>query len=197
MKRLCIVLAAVLLAAHWAAAPALAVEASEAPGSHALAVGGVFPDVSLVGEVSPEAAAALGVAAGKGPTALHAVRTEILVVEIFSMYCPYCQKDAPVVNGLNDLINKRGLSNRIAIIGVGAGNSDTEVGVFRKKFGVPFPLFSDADFVVHKKVGEVGTPFFYVLKKQPDGRYVIVDASLGVITEPANFLSRITRLAGI
>lgn len=180
-----------------AAVPALAVEASEAPRSHPLAVGGVFPDVTLLGEIGPEAATALGVPAGKGPTALDAVRTEILVVEIFSMYCPYCQKDAPTVNALHELITKRGLANRIAVIGVGAGNSDTEVGIFRKKFGVPFPLFADAEFRVHGAAGQVGTPFFYVLKKRPDGRYRIVEASLGVITSPEAFLSGITRVAGI
>ncbi|WP_428561786.1 MAG: peroxiredoxin family protein [Solidesulfovibrio sp. DCME] len=195
MKRT--VFAVALLVALAAAAPALAVEASEAPRSKPLAVGSAFPDVPLIGPVSPEAAAALGIAPGKAQTPINALTAEVLVVEIFSMYCPYCQKDAPTVNALHDLIGKRGLSNRIAVIGIGAGNSDAEVDIFRKKYAIPFPLFSDAAFAVHVRVGEVGTPFFYVLKKQKDGSYTVLDGSLGVINSPAEFLSFITRKAGI
>ncbi|WP_300160689.1 TlpA disulfide reductase family protein [Solidesulfovibrio sp.] len=196
MKRLfCLLVVACL--AMLSAAPALAVEASEAPGAKPLAVGSAFPDVTLVGELSPEAAASLGLAPGPARASLNSLRPEVLVFEVFSMYCPFCQKDAPSVNALNELVAKRGLSNRIAVIGVGAGNSATEVEVFRKTFAVPFPLFADPDFAVHGQVGKVGTPFFYVLKKKPDGGYVVAGASLGVMDSPAEFLSRITRAAGI
>jgi peroxiredoxin len=196
MKRLIRLLVAALLPLL-AAAPAWAVEGSLSPGAQPLAVGSAFPDVPLAGQVSPEAATRLGIAPGKAQRPINALGTEVLVVEIFSMYCPYCQKEAPEVNALYDLIDKRGLSNRIAVIGVGAGNSETEVGIFRKKYDVPFALFADPDFVVHKQVGQVGTPFFYVLKKKPGGGYAVLGASLGVMDSPAAFLSRITRAAGI
>lgn len=196
MKRLSRLLVAALLPLL-AAAPAWAVEASLSPGAQPLAVGSAFPDVSLAGQVPPEAATRLGIAPGKAQRPVSAFGTEILVVEIFSMYCPYCQKEAPEVNALYDLIDKRGLSNRIGVIGVGAGNSEAEVDIFRKKYDVPFALFADPDFVVHKQVGQVGTPFFYVLKKNPGGGYAVLGASLGVMDSPAAFLSRITRAAGI
>ncbi len=196
MKRLLCLFAAACLAA-FSAAPALAAQASEAPGAKPLAVGSAFPDVTLVGELTPEAAASLGLAPGAARVSLDSLGPEVLVLEVFSMYCPFCQQDAPSVNALNDLIAKRGLSNRIAVVGVGAGNSVAEVEVFRKKFAVPFPLFADPDFVVHGRVGKVGTPFFYVLRKKPGGGYVVAGASLGVMDSPAEFLSRITRAAGI
>jgi len=196
MRRLFTLLAVALLVAC-AAGPALAVEASEAPGAHPLAPGGAFPDVPLIGKASPEAAAYLGLEAGKANQPLERVAAEVLVVEIFSMYCPYCQKEAPNVNALFDLIDKRGLSNRIKIVGIGAGNSDVEVEIFRKKYEVPFPLFSDAAFAVHARVGQVGTPFFYILKKKPAGGFEILNASLGAFGSPAEFLSLITRKAGL
>ena len=179
-----------------ASAQALAAEASEAPGAKPLAVGTIFPDVPLIGSVSPELTASLGLASKTGPTPISKLNADVLVVEIFSMYCPFCQREAPNINALQALIDKQGLSKRLKIIGIGAGNSDTEVEIFRKKYNVPFALFSDAAFAVHQRVGQVGTPFFYVLRKKPAG-YEIVLTHLGVIHSPADFLAAITAKAGL
>ncbi len=175
--------------------PALAAEASEAPGAKPLAVGTAFPDVPLIGPVSPELADNLGIPQN-GPTPIAKVKAEALIVEIFSMYCPFCQRDAPAVNELATLIDKQGLAGRLKIIGIGAGNSDTEVDIFRKKFKVPFALFSDATFAVHSAVGQVGTPYYYVLKKTPQG-FTIVASHLGLIHSPADFLKDVTAKAGL
>lgn len=174
---------------------ALAAEASEAPGAKPLAVGTAFPDVPLIGPVPPELAENLGIPQN-GPTPLAKVKAEVLIVEIFSMYCPFCQRDAPAVNELAALIDKQGLAGRVKIIGIGAGNSDTEVDIFRKKFKVPFALFSDATFAVHSVVGQVGTPYYYVLKKTPQG-FAIAAAHLGLIHSPADFLKDVTAKAGL
>lgn len=180
-----------------ASSQALAVEASEAPGAAPLAVGTAFPDVPLVGKITPELAASLGIASLSGPTPINKLDAEILIVEIFSMYCPYCQREAPTINALASLIDKRGLGNRVKLIGIAAGNSDTEVDIFRKKYTVPFALFSDASFAVHQRIGQVGTPFFYVLQKKPGSGYSIIHTHLGVIKSPTEFLSAITTKAGL
>ena len=195
MKSLFAALAALVLILA-AGAQALAVEASEAPGAAPLAVGTPFPDVPLIGPVSPELAASLGLASQTGPTPVNKIRADVLVVEIFSMYCPFCQREAPAINALHSLIEKQGLSGRIKFIGIGAGNSDTEVAIFRKKFNVPFALFSDAAFAVHQRIGQVGTPFFYVLRQKPAG-YEIVMTHLGVIHSPSDFLAALTAKAGL
>ena len=195
MKRLIRLLVAALLPLL-AAASAWAVEASLSPGAQPLDVGSAFPDVPLAGQVSPEAATRLGIAPGKAQRPINALGTEVLVVEIFSMYCPFCQRDAPAVNELAALIDKQGLAGRLKIIGIGAGNSDTEVDIFRKKFKVPFALFSDATFAVHSAVGQVGTPYYYVLQKTPQGFKVVV-GHLGLIHSPADFLKDATAKAGL
>ena len=195
MKRFLILVAALALVAA-ASTQALAVEASEAPGAKPLPVGSAFPDVPLIGPLQPALAASLGIAA-TGPTPINTIDAEVLVVEIFSMYCPFCQREAPTINELNTLIDKRGLAGRIKLIGIGAGNSDTEVEIFRKKYNVPFALFSDSAFAVHQRIGQVGTPFFYVLRKNAAKGYDIVLTHLGVIHSPADFLAAITAKAGI
>ena len=197
MHRLTSLVLLSFLLATAAARPALAVEASEAPGATPLASGSVFPDVPLVGELPPEQSASLGFVPDTSRHALSDIKSEVLIVEIFSMYCPFCQRDALTANALHELVARRGLSDRIRIIGVGAGNSDAEVEIFRKKYAVPFPLFSDASFVVHAAAGNVGTPYFYVLREKKDGGYEVVHSHLGVLPAPEEFLATVMAKAGL
>ncbi len=48
------------------------------------------------------------------------------------------------------------------------GNTDYEVGFYQKKYNVPFPIFADEDYTIHKALGEVGTPSFYIVKLGPN-----------------------------
>jgi peroxiredoxin len=108
------------------------------------------------------------------------------------MYCPHCQAEAPALNELDALITSRGLDSDLKLIGIGIGNSDFEVDVFRQKYDVTYPLFSDPEFVVNKCLGEVGTPFFYVLDIDPaSGRIRVADTMLGRMESPAAFLERV------
>lgn len=178
------------------AGTALAGQASEAPGACPLPRGQAFPDVHLAGTLTAAQAACLGLASTRTPIPIGDIRAEVLIVEVFSMYCPFCQKEAPVVNELRERIASRGLADRIKIIGLGVGNSDLEVDVFRKKYGVSFPLFSDADFTVHKAVGQVGTPYFYVLRRTDGGPFAVLESNLGCMASPEAFLDSILRALG-
>lgn len=117
---------------------------------------------------------------GEGLFRIPEIKTKVLIIEIFSMYCPHCQKDAPRINELYDLFEKNpDLKGKIKIIGIGAGNTPFEVETFKKTYRIPFPLFSDRDYTLHKLFGEVRTPYFIVVKFNEDGTHKIVHAQLG------------------
>lgn len=130
----------------------------------------VFPDLELNGKLTPEQAAYLG--AGDAPFKVSDIKADYLFVEVFSMYCPICQRDAPTVNDVEEKIMAAAPDRRIKFIGLGAGNTPFEVDFYVKKFQVEFPLFHDENYVGHKALENVGTPAFYLVDMK-DGRKVL------------------------
>jgi thiol-disulfide isomerase/thioredoxin len=107
-------------------------------------VGGSLPDFKLPAPKNSADKNYLGVSGTffSGPFTIPQIKARVVIVQVFSMYCPYCQKDAPHVNSLyNRIENDPALKGKIKLLGIGAGNSDYEVGVFKNKYNVPFPLF--------------------------------------------------------
>jgi len=159
--------------------------------------GAVLPEINLP---VPENAAHrnyLGVESGtffKVPQ----IKARVVIIEIFSMYCPYCQKEAPEINRLYNLIEgDPDLKDKIKLIGIGAGNSSFEVGVFEKKYNVPFPLIPDEDFSIHKCIGEVRTPYFLGVKINDDGKHQVFYSKLGGFKGAEPFLDLMLKLSGL
>ncbi len=129
---------------------------------------------------------------------LGEIKTQVVIIEIFSMYCPYCQHGAPNVNALYSLIqSKPTLKDKIKLIGIGAGNSIFEVDFFKEKYNVEFPLFSDTDFSIHKKVGQVRTPHFFGLLIKANNQIEIFYSKTGEFSSPEAFLQDLLTASGI
>lgn len=120
------------------------------------------------------------------------IHAEVVVVEIFSMYCPHCQKDAPNMNAFFSLLKQSELyKDKIKLIGIGVGNSLFEVDFFRKTYSIEFPMFPDPDFAIHKLLGGVRTPYFIGIRKLKDGSARIFMSESGGGREPEAFLEQI------
>jgi peroxiredoxin len=133
-----------------------------------------------------------------GPFSLADISAELVIVEIFSMYCPHCQREAPKVNDLYRLLlDTPGLRDRVKLIGIGVGNSPMEVDFFKDTYEVRFPLFPDGDFAIHKALGEPRTPYFMGIRLGPDRKAQLVYAKLGEFEDPARFVAEIMGKAGL
>jgi thiol-disulfide isomerase/thioredoxin len=159
------------------------------------AEGDMFPELNLPLPQEMNEREYLKVA--KGPFLLSQVDSEVLIVQIFSMYCPHCQKEAPNVNVLYEAITTRPeIKSRIKVLGIGAGNSSYEVSAFRDCFKIAFSLIPDEDMTVYTRLGRVGTPYFFVLWKKPGG-WQVVYSKAGSIGDPKTFLELVCARTGI
>jgi len=157
----------------------------------------VLPEIKLVIPLKHSDRSYLGLHAS-GFFKIPEIRARVVIIEIFSMYCPHCQGDAPIVNELYRMIeDSPNLKGKIKLIGIGAGNSSYEVEVFRKTYDVPFPLFADGDFTIHTILGEVRTPYFIGVKINDDGTHQVFYSKLGGVKEADQFLKMILRLSGL
>ncbi len=92
---------------------------------------------------------------------------------------------------------RKDLKDKMKLIGIGTGNSDFEVNFFRKKYEVPFPLFSDEDYAIHKALGEVRTPYFIGVKLNSDGSHEVFYSELRGFKNANNFLKLMVKLSGL
>ena len=60
------------------------------------------------------------------------------------------------------------------MIGICVGNSINEVNFFKESYRIPFPVFPDEDFKIHKAWGEVRIPYFVGTLKDGSGNCQIV-----------------------
>lgn len=159
--------------------------------------GQALPEFSLKIPEDANHRAYLGLS-GSGEFKINQIKAPLVIIEIFSMYCPYCQREAPEVNRLHQMIaGDPKVKERIKMIGIAAGNSSFEAEFFRKKYEVPFPVFPDETFAVHKCIGEVRTPYFFVVKVEKGKAPQILLSELGGLNGAEQFLKKIVDLSGL
>ncbi len=158
-------------------------------GVETLAPGMILPQFHLNAADAEETKQYLGFNNIKSFT-LSQIPANLILIEFFSLYCPVCIKQAPIANTIYNVIkNNPKLSKDIKMIGIGAGNSLKEVKVYKTQCRVSFPLYSDPDFSIHKKMGEPRTPFTILATRSGKlslvhfGPVEDVDAFIGKIRE--------------
>jgi thiol-disulfide isomerase/thioredoxin len=135
---------------------------------------------------------------GSGTFTVGQIKAPVLIIEVFSFYCPHCQRSAAQINDLYQMIEKRAdLKGRVKMIGIGAKNSAFEVDAYRERYQVPFPLFPDEGLEITEKLGVKGTPTFIGVMVDGKGNQERFYFGEGSFQDNKMFLTEIVRLSGI
>lgn len=118
------------------------------------------------------------------------IPSKLVLIELFSLYCTLCQRQAPLTNKLYSCIQRNSvLCEDVKIIGIGTGNNQKEISFYKTRFRVPFPLFPDPRYEIHKKFGEPRTPFIVLATTR--GKVLMTHS--GVVRDVDEFLRQIRK----
>lgn len=177
MKRVLRILAVLLVAGMLFAVPAKA--------------GSGLPDFRMPVTFSAEHAEYLGLSDSVSLFRFSDVKAEFILINVFNLYCGPCQRDAPDLNEMYEKIAAMGLEGRIKFLGLAAGNSVLEAESWRTQFHVPFPLIPDQDYVMHKGLGDVSTPYFILARVVGPGRLEVLFSREGAFDDKDAFFADI------
>ncbi|MHB9099670.1 MAG: TlpA family protein disulfide reductase [Syntrophales bacterium] len=135
---------------------------------------------------------------GTGNFTIGQVKAAVLIIEVYSFYCPHCQRSAAQVNELYRMIRERpDIKEKIKMIGIAVTNGTYEVDSYRERYKVPFPLIPDKDTEISQKLGVKGTPTFIGLKVNGKGFQERFYFGEGGFEDPRQFLAKIIKLSGL
>jgi len=154
------------------------VAADLAYGYRLIQIGETFPDIALKTPESPKDRSYLGLASD-AVFSIKDISADLVLVEIVNVHCVNCQAQALVYNDLfQEIEADPAMKNRIKMIAVGAGNTETEIRAFREEYAIRFPIGADQRLELHAAVGKPATPFSILVRlgKNPDTAVVALTA---------------------
>ncbi|HNR14159.1 MAG TPA: redoxin domain-containing protein [Thermodesulfobacteriota bacterium] len=173
-------------------------ETVPAPVSASVSSAIMVPDFSLPVPEQSAAREYLGIKTDASTFSLSQIDASVLFIEVFNMYCPHCQAEAPKLNELYRQIEASPeLGKKLKIIGIAVANTPFEVNLFREKYSVLFPLFPDEDSSITKDLGAQVTPTFIGIRLEKQGGHPRFFFKGGSFDDAAEMLQLLKQEAGI
>jgi thiol-disulfide isomerase/thioredoxin len=153
-----------------------------------------FPDLRLPAPKASEAKA-LGLPSAAA-FRLSELNAEVAILVLGGYFCAPCREEAPRLAELSRIVADRGLSRRVVLLGIMAGDSAELTARFRKDFAVPYPLFPDPFYELHRALGSPAVPQIYALRLGRKLELVLAKSG-GFRETPAKFLDLVLAKAGL
>ncbi len=153
-----------------------------------------FPAIELQGNPTPDELQYLGVAQ-KNRFSLKDIAAKIVLVEFFNKFCPHCQQQAPILNQLYHKIQQDSLlQTQVRMVGIGVGNNQRQIEMYRAEKSIPFPLFADPNYQFHDDIGRPRTPFIVLFKKTGTDEGHVAATYMGLVAESDTLLQALRQL---
>jgi hypothetical protein len=159
--------------------------------------GAAFPEVPLKTPSQAKDKTYLGISGGSN-FAIKDLKAEVILVEIFDVYCLPCQKQVPLYKQLFGMIQANPAAReQIKMIAIAAGNDEAEIKKFQDHFQLPYPIISDQKYALHEAVGGPPAPFAIIVRKDPGGKsFLVADTHLGFNNDMTGLFKKLQALAG-
>ncbi|MEW5773418.1 MAG: hypothetical protein AB1916_07815 [Thermodesulfobacteriota bacterium] len=148
--------------------------------------GEAFPDWPLALAGGDRDRAALGLGPGHAAPALGEIPTQLAVLGLFNPLCAECRREAAAMEALRSVVEAdSGLAGRLALVGVGSQCSRRALARFRQELGLGFALALDEAGGLMRELGRDALPVFYLLRRGPEGGWVVAWTGQGRLEAPA------------
>ena len=138
--------------------------------------GDPFPDISLVILGGDRDRSCLDLPPEAKKLHLKDIKTPYLLLMLYDDLSPQRLQPLKELNQLAGRIDDDPqVRRRLRMIGLGVGGLKRVVAKFAKDNQATFPLFADEGYWIHNALGQPELPVNYLLERQPDGNYLVID----------------------
>lgn len=124
------------------------------------------------------------------------VKGDVLILVVSSYYCGPCHREADKLREVHDLIDAKGLSGKIKIMSVAAGDNSDMALKFADRHSLRYPVVPDPNLLIARSCGATRIPFMQVYKLGPDPKQIY--SHVGLFQEsPAQFLAKVEQISGV
>ncbi len=126
---------------------------------------------------------------------LEDVGCKYLYIVIYNENCLACIDEINSLKALYQQMNASSyLSDRVKLLGIGAGSKKRGVVAFKKETAIPYPLFGDEKRSIYSCLGNPVLPISYLVQIQPGGRRQILFVQQNHIQNVGMITQKITSL---
>ncbi|HPD61402.1 MAG TPA: TlpA disulfide reductase family protein [Thermodesulfobacteriota bacterium] len=160
-------------------------------GAAILSPGMKLPAFRLSSPASADALHYLGLTKAE-PFSLSQVSSKLILVEILSVFCQYCQKQTSAMNRIYQYIQEdQKLAKDIKMIGIVAVGDQKAVAAFKTAYRVKFPLIPDPKMEIFGKLQNPAIPLLLLVNRQGD----ILLTHSGYLNDADDFFGKMKKIA--